>query len=43
MSAAMTEALARSLAPYRNQPGIAIARDQASLEDVFIDLQEDAK
>jgi ABC-2 type transport system ATP-binding protein len=32
--------LARTLAPYRNQPGIALSEAPPSLEDVFIHLQE---
>jgi len=36
-------ALERALAPYRNEPGIAIRESPPSLEDVFIHLQEQAQ
>jgi ABC-2 type transport system ATP-binding protein len=36
-------ALERALAPYRNDPGIAIQESPPSLEDVFIHLQEQAQ
>ena len=37
------DALLTALAPYRSQPGIAISETKPSLEDVFIDFQEEAK
>jgi ABC-2 type transport system ATP-binding protein len=36
-------ALEQALAPYRDRPGITLRETPPSLEDVFIDLQEDAK
>jgi ABC-2 type transport system ATP-binding protein len=36
-------ALQQSLAPYRNRAGLSLTEARPSLEDVFIDLQEDAK
>jgi ABC-2 type transport system ATP-binding protein len=36
-------ALERALAPYRQQPGIDVAKASASLEDVFIDLMSRAR
>jgi ABC-2 type transport system ATP-binding protein len=37
------DALAASLAPYQNRAGLSVSEARPSLEDVFIDLQEDAK
>ena len=36
-------ALERTLTPYRNQPGLTVTQTRPNLEDVFIDLQEEAK
>ena len=35
--------LEHAIAPYRNQPGIAVSETKPNLEDVFIHLQEEAK
>jgi len=37
------DALERTLAPFRNQPGLTVTETKPNLEDVFIDLQEEAK
>jgi ABC-2 type transport system ATP-binding protein len=37
------DALARTIAPYRNEPGITVSQTKPNLEDVFIHLQERAK
>jgi ABC-2 type transport system ATP-binding protein len=36
-------ALERSIAPYRERPGVTVAETPPNLEDVFIHLQEEAK
>ncbi len=36
-------ALEKAISPYRSQPGITVSETPPNLEDVFIDLQEQAK
>jgi ABC-2 type transport system ATP-binding protein len=35
-------ALEKTIAPYRTRPGLDVREDAPSLEDVFIQLQEEA-